>query len=258
MSAAITTVAICRPCFPSRPTSAAAAARRALAARTARLCPRCGPPDASHSRDPTSSGCFGIRKRYSIAGVLSAARLGQRPRGWLDRQLDTQDIGLGALRSAAGHSAGGGFGSPFMGGAPAHAASVFRGGFSAFPALTSAAPRPLGVSSRHTLSAPADPLPQVCSASRVTCSLAVPKHPITPQPRRPAQQHKPCLAQTCTRLFLHLPQLSAVLIKCLTCFTSCNAAGHGAGRVAAVGLPVPAGLRVPVAARAPARRGPRR
>ena len=101
------------------------------------------------------------------------------PHTWVaDLELESQDMGLGALRTAAGFNAGsGGFGSPFMGGA--HAGSVFRGGFSAFPALSSAAPQPLGLSSLQTLSAPADTLPQVwfaCYLVSRTCD-AFPSKP---------------------------------------------------------------------------------
>ena len=98
--------------------------------------------------------------------LMLATHRGKGETGGSDLQLGSQDIGLGALRMAVGHNTGGGFGSPFMGGAPAHAASVFRGGFSAFPALSSAAShQPVGLSSLQTLSAPADALPQVCLAT---------------------------------------------------------------------------------------------
>ncbi len=107
---------------------------------------------------------------------------------------------------AGGHNAGGGFGSPFMGGAPAHAASVFRGGLSAFPALSSTAPQPVGLSSLQTLSAPADTLPQVCPVTRgIIWSCAVVRRH---EPSRPGVQCTsiaPCQANA-VRGVLPVPQ----------------------------------------------------
>jgi len=58
-AATTTTAATCRRCSPSRPMSAAAAARRASAARTARLCSRCGLLQAQHSCERTHMGSLG-------------------------------------------------------------------------------------------------------------------------------------------------------------------------------------------------------